>query len=190
MNRLDATFQRLKGKGEQALIAYIMAGDPSLQDTEQLVLGLERSGADVIELGVPFSDPIADGPVIQRASERALKHNTSLCRVLQIAAEIRTTSQIPLLLFTYMNPVMRYGIERLARDARAFIQERHDPSIERIDPPPEPTQLSGLGWLSRSISHRRLPRPNPTGGRSTRARGDSRASPARRSTRPRRPIGS
>ena len=82
MNRLDATFQRLKGKGEQALIAYIMAGDPSLQDTEQLVLGLERSGADVIELGVPFSDPIADGPVIQQAAERALRSGTSLRRIL------------------------------------------------------------------------------------------------------------
>ncbi|MBX7038734.1 MAG: tryptophan synthase subunit alpha, partial [Nitrospira sp.] len=70
MNRLDQTFGRLKAKGEKALITYIMAGDPSLQDTEQLVLELERAGADIIELGVPFSDPIADGPVIQQAAER------------------------------------------------------------------------------------------------------------------------
>ena len=78
MNRLEATFQRLKAKGKKALIPYLMAGDPSLQDTETLVLELERAGADIIELGIPFSDPIADGPVIQKAAERALRGGTSL----------------------------------------------------------------------------------------------------------------
>ena len=78
-----------------------------------------RGGADLIELGVPFSDPIADGPVIQRAGERALKAGTTLAGVLEIAAEIRRTSEVPLLLFTYLNPVVRYGLDRLAQDAAA-----------------------------------------------------------------------
>lgn len=117
MNRLDATFQRLKGKGEKALIAYIMAGDPSLQDTEQLVLGLERSGADVIELGVPFSDPIADGPVIQQAAERALRSGTSLRRILTMVAGLRRQTQIPVVLMTYYNTIHAYGEQGFCRDA-------------------------------------------------------------------------
>lgn len=117
MNRLDATFQRLKDKGEKALIAYIMAGDPSLQDTEQLVLGLERSGADVIELGVPFSDPIADGPVIQQAAERALRSGTSLRRILTMVAGLRRQTQIPLVLMAYYNTIHAYGEQDFCRDA-------------------------------------------------------------------------
>ena len=117
MNRLDATFQRLKDKGEKALIAYIMAGDPSLQDTEQLVLGLERSGADVIELGVPFSDPIADGPVIQQAAERALRSGTSLLRILTMVAGLRHKTQIPLVLMAYYNTIHAYGEKDFCRDA-------------------------------------------------------------------------
>jgi tryptophan synthase alpha chain len=119
MTRIGPLFERLKQEGRPALIAYLTAGDPTPRHTASLVNALARGGADLIELGVPFSDPIADGPVIQRASDRALKHGTSLARVLEIAAEIRQTSEIPILLFTYMNPVMRYGIERLAGDARA-----------------------------------------------------------------------
>jgi tryptophan synthase alpha chain len=99
------------------LIAYLTAGDPLPERTASLVAALERGGADLIELGVPFSDPIADGPVIQRASDRALRAGTSLSRVLQIASEIRRVSEIPILLFTYMNPVMKYGVEQLAHDA-------------------------------------------------------------------------
>jgi tryptophan synthase alpha chain len=101
------------------MIAYLTAGDPSPAATPSLVAALERGGADLIELGVPFSDPIADGPVIQQAGERALRAGTTLARVLEMAAEIRKTSQIPLLLFTYLNPALRYGFERLARDAKA-----------------------------------------------------------------------
>jgi tryptophan synthase alpha chain len=101
------------------LIAYITAGDPSPDRTPELVAALERGGADLIELGVPFSDPIADGPVIQRGSDRALKAGTRVSTVLDIAAAIRQRSEIPLLLFTYMNPVLHYGLEALARDAAA-----------------------------------------------------------------------
>ena len=99
--------------------AYLTAGDPTPDATPGLVAALERGGADLIELGVPFSDPIADGPVIQLAGDRAIKAGTTLKRVLAMAAEIRKTSQVPLLLFTYLNPALRYGFERLAADAVA-----------------------------------------------------------------------
>lgn len=101
------------------MVAYLTAGDPEPAQTPALVAALERGGADLIELGVPFSDPIADGPVIQQAGDRAIRAGTNLTRVLAIAAEIRKSSEIPLLLFTYLNPVLRYGFERLARDAKA-----------------------------------------------------------------------
>src|SRR5574338_1723270 len=109
MNRLDQTFNRLKAKGEKALITYIMAGDPSLQETEQLVLELERAGADVIELGVPFSDPIADGPVIQQAAERALRNGTSLRQILASVTSLRQRTNIPIILMLYYNSIHALG---------------------------------------------------------------------------------
>jgi len=117
--RIQSLFDRLKNEGRAALIAYITAGDPSPERTPALVAALERGGADLIELGVPFSDPIADGPVIQRGADRALRAGTNLTNVLEIARRIRQTSEIPLLLFTYLNPVFQYGFEKLARDAKA-----------------------------------------------------------------------
>src|SRR5229473_2748869 len=117
--RISQLFARLKREGRKGLIAYITAGDPAPDRTPALVDALERGGADLIELGVPFSDPIADGPVIQRAGHRALEAGTTVRKVLEIAREIRTRSEIPLLLFTYLNPVMRYGIEKLAADAKS-----------------------------------------------------------------------
>ncbi len=115
--RISGLFETRRAQGRPGLIAYLTAGDPSPQRTPSLVEALERGGADLIELGVPFSDPIADGPVIQRASERALAAGTTLAGVLEIAVEIRRRSRIPIVLFTYLNPVLRYGIERLARNA-------------------------------------------------------------------------
>src|SRR5258707_8447176 len=117
MTRISRLFATLKQNNRKGLIAYLTAGDPTPERTPALVEALVRGGADLIELGVPFSDPIADGPVIQRAGERALKRGTSLHTVLEIAGQIRATSEVPLLLFTYLNPVMRYGVERLAADA-------------------------------------------------------------------------
>jgi tryptophan synthase alpha chain len=117
--RISELFARLEREHRKGLIAYITAGDPSPDRTPGLVEALERGGADLIELGVPFSDPIADGPVIQRAGYRALQAGTTVRKVLEIAAEIRTRSEIPLLLFTYLNPILGYGLEALAADARA-----------------------------------------------------------------------
>ena len=116
-NRLDAAFQQLRSNSEKALIAYIMAGDPGLTETEHLVLELERSGADIIELGVPFSDPIADGPVIQRAAERALRSGTSLRKILESVRILRTKTQIPLVLMVYYNSIHAMGLERFCREA-------------------------------------------------------------------------
>jgi tryptophan synthase alpha chain len=119
LTRISRLFERLRREDRRGLIAYITAGDPSPDQTAELVWALERGGADLIELGVPFSDPIADGPVIQRATERALAAGTTLRKVLETAAEIRQSSEIPLLLFSYLNPLLRYGLESLARDAAA-----------------------------------------------------------------------
>lgn len=119
MGRIGKLFERLRAEGRPGLIPYLTAGDPSLDRTPLLVAALERGGADLIELGVPFSDPIADGPVIQRASDRALRAGATLAGVLEAAARIRQQSEIPLLLFTYLNPVLRYGFENLAKDAVA-----------------------------------------------------------------------
>jgi tryptophan synthase alpha chain len=115
--RIARMFGNLKRNGRRGLIAFLTAGDPSPAHTPALVAALERGGADLIELGVPFSDPIADGPVIQRAGERALAAGATLHKVLDIAAAVRRSSEIPLLLFTYLNPVLRYGLDALARDA-------------------------------------------------------------------------
>lgn len=118
MSRIEQAFGRLRAARRPGLVPYITAGDPHPRHTVALMHALVDGGADLIELGVPFSDPIADGPVIQRAGERALQAGTNLRSVLQIAAEIRQRSEIPLLLFTYLNPVMRYGLPELARDAK------------------------------------------------------------------------
>ena len=117
MTRIETKFAQLKSENLKALIPFITAGDPSLDVTFDLILALEKSGADIIELGVPFSDPIADGPVIQRATERALSHGVTLNKVLRLGARIRERSQIPLVLFSYFNPLLNYGLERLAHDA-------------------------------------------------------------------------
>src|SRR5690242_13010541 len=112
--RIRSSFERLKGERRAGLIAYLTAGDPTPDRTPELVAALERGGADIIELGVPFSDPIADGPVIQRGADRALKAGTSVVRVLEIARSIRTHSEIPIILFSYLNPLLHYGFEKLA----------------------------------------------------------------------------
>jgi tryptophan synthase alpha chain len=117
MTRIENCFEQLKSAKRHAFIPFITAGDPSRDITRDLIFGLEKAGADIIELGVPFSDPIADGPVIQRATERALEQRMTLRKVLELAAEVRQQSQIPLVLFSYYNPIFRYGLKKLAHDA-------------------------------------------------------------------------
>lgn len=118
-SRINKAFGRLRRAGRKAFIPYIMAGDPSLGRTKELVHTLQEAGADIIELGVPFSDPLADGPVIQRAAERALEAGVSLRDVVATVAELRATTEVPIILMTYYNPILAYGLEGFGRDAAA-----------------------------------------------------------------------
>lgn len=119
MGRIQATFEQLKQRGETALIPFITAGDPDLATTEELIHTLVENGADLIELGFPFSDPMADGPTIQAASERALEGGTTLPKVLELVARVREHTNVPLVLMGYYNPLFSYGPERFAVDAAA-----------------------------------------------------------------------
>ncbi len=118
-NRLDSCFASLKAQGRRAFVAYICAGDPTLDATVEIVKALEAAGVDVVELGLPFSDPLADGIVNQLAADRALRSGTTTPKVLEMIKRIREVSQIPLVLFTYLNPVYTYGYERFHVDAYA-----------------------------------------------------------------------
>ena len=145
--RIQKLFDRTRKDGRAAFVAYVTAGDPSPEDTPGIVAALERGGVDLIELGVPFSDPIADGPVIQRAAARALAAGTTVPKVLDMARTIRKTSEIPLLLFTYLNPVLRYGLDKLARDAKAAGIDGcllTDVSVEEAEPYVAAMRAAGL----------------------------------------------
>ncbi len=151
MGRIREKFESLRAKNEKALIVYLTAGDPSLDVTKNLILGLEAAGVAIIEIGVPFSDPTADGPVIQAASQRALKTGTTLQGVLDLVAEIRRTSQIPMLLFGYFNPIFTYGVEKFAKAT----QKAGADGVLVVDLPPEEAQelrihtdAAGLDFIS------------------------------------------
>jgi tryptophan synthase alpha chain len=133
VTRISERFSTLRAAGKKGFVAFVTAGDPSLDRTVEIALELEEGGADVLELGVPFSDPLADGPVIQRASERGLKTGTTLARVLDAARRIRSRSELPLLLFTYVNPMIRFGLENAAAAAR----EAGVDGVLLTDVPPE-----------------------------------------------------
>ena len=121
-NRIDAAFARLKAEGRKGFVAYIAAGDPNLDATVGLALALEQAGVDILELGVPFSDPLADGIVNQLAAARALAAGTTLAKLLETVRQIRRTSELPIVLFTYLNPVYMFGFERfLGEAARAGV---------------------------------------------------------------------
>jgi tryptophan synthase alpha chain len=117
MGRIADAFARMRREGRTGLVAYLTAGDPTLERTADLLHALQRAGADVIEVGVPFSDPLADGPVIQRATERALASGTTLSAVLEMIAEVRGSLSVPLVLFTYANPLVRMGYDEFAARA-------------------------------------------------------------------------
>jgi tryptophan synthase alpha chain len=115
--RISRRFAELRARGEMGIVAYITAGDPSFAASLKFVLALAEAGTDVVELGVPFSDPLADGPTIQRASERALKSGATLAGVVELVREIRKTSDVPLVLFSYYNPILQMGLEQFASAA-------------------------------------------------------------------------
>jgi tryptophan synthase alpha chain len=133
MTRIGKKFKQLKEKGEKALITFVTAGDPDLAVTEECILEMEKGGADIIELGVPFSDPMADGPTIQKSSERALNAGTTLPKILAMVKSVRQRSQVPIVLMGYFNPVFRYGAAKFAGDAAAAGVD----GILLVDLPPE-----------------------------------------------------
>jgi tryptophan synthase alpha chain len=116
-SRIENAFRELRERGAKGLVLYLTAGDPDLEATGKILAALDRAGADVIELGVPFSDPLADGPVIQRASERALRAGASLRMILGLLPRWRRAVRAPMILFTYYNPILQYGLEDFSRDA-------------------------------------------------------------------------
>ncbi|HEX4141720.1 MAG TPA: tryptophan synthase subunit alpha [Candidatus Methylacidiphilales bacterium] len=158
-NRIDRKFRELKARGQKAFVAYITAGDPSPEVTPQLVWALERAGADIVELGVPFSDPLADGVVNQLSAQRALEAGTTTPRVLEILQAVRQQSQIPIVLYTYFNLVYAYGIER-------FCLQTHQAGADGVlvlDLPPEESQgAAGVGSRLGDGSLRRISLVAPT----------------------------
>lgn len=117
MSRISARFESLAAEGRKGFIPFVSAGDPALETSKRIVKTLAENGADIIELGVPFSDPMADGPTIQASSQRALANGISLKDVLAMVADVRAETDVPVILFSYLNPLFRYGIEQLAKDA-------------------------------------------------------------------------
>lgn len=133
MSRLAACFNTLLNQHSKALVTFITAGDPDLAATEEMIYLLEDAGADIIELGVPFSDPMADGPTIQLSSERALASETTLHGILEVVKKVRTRSRIPIILMGYLNPVHAYGYDNFCRDAA----EAGVDGVLLVDMPPE-----------------------------------------------------
>lgn len=159
MNRIDTTFANLKKQNRKALIPFITAGDPSLDATVPMMHALVKAGVDIVELGVPFSDPMADGPTIQLASERALAHNTSLRDVLAMVAEFRqTNSSTPVVLMGYLNPVERMGYEAFAQNA----QQAGVDGVLLVDLPPEEAIDVEQYFKSRDIDMIHLIAPTTT----------------------------
>src|SRR4028118_745816 len=114
MTRLEHTFRTLQSRGERAFIPFVTCGDPDLSTTRDLLLAYVEAGADIVEIGIPFTDPLADGPTIQRASERALANGTTMDDALKLIAEVRQTTDVPLVPMTYTNPVYQIGYDRFA----------------------------------------------------------------------------
>ena len=156
MNRIDATFKDLKSDNKKAFIAFLTCGDPDLKTTAECIKVISDNGADIIELGVPFSDPLADGPTIQAASQRALKNNVNLASIIKMVSKIRPTLDTPLVLMTYYNPVFHY-------DIRNFIQDAGKAGIDGIiipDLPPE--EASQIEMFARKINMATIYFASPT----------------------------
>lgn len=161
MNRIERRWRELRERGEKAFIPYITAGDPTLSITEQLVLEFDKAGADIVEFGVPYTDPLADGPVNQESALRALKHHVNLADILALVQKIRTRSEIPILLFTYYNPVLAFGVDRLAEEAA----EAGVDGVLCVDLPPEEAEEYEAAFGKHGLSTVFLLAPTSTGER-------------------------
>src|SRR6218665_697315 len=138
MNRIDAAFDRLRSEGKKAFVAYVAAGDPSFEASLEVIKALADAGSDVVELGLPFSDPLADGIVNQMAADRALKAGMTTARCLELIRKFRETHDTPIVPFTYLNPVFTYGFEAFHKDAA----EAGVDGILLLDLPPDEAKLS------------------------------------------------
>jgi tryptophan synthase alpha chain len=133
MSRIDAAFRDLRAHGRTGLVTYVTAGDPDIEKSRDIVVRLDRAGADVVEIGVPFSDPLADGPVIQRATERAIAAGTTLVKVLGIVSDVRPLVTAPIVIFTYANPILRMGLDEFVHRAKKVGVD----GVLTLDVPPE-----------------------------------------------------
>lgn len=147
MSRIDAAFRDLRAASRTGLVTYVTAGDPDLERSREIVVRLDHAGADVLEIGVPFSDPLADGPVIQRATERAIRAGATLGRVLDLVADVRSLVNAPMVIFTYANPVLRMGLDAFVTRAR---QSGVD-GVLMLDVPPEES-----GFMRETLSRARI----------------------------------
>ncbi|MDR2849393.1 MAG: tryptophan synthase subunit alpha, partial [Verrucomicrobiota bacterium] len=161
MNRIDTTFRTLAAANRKALVAYLTAGDPDFDTSLEILRTACASGVDLIELGVPFSDPTCDGPVIQLASERALKAGMSLSKTFRLAAELRKTVQTPTVLFSYYNPLFKYGLRRVADEAAASGVD----GLLVVDLPPEEAAPRAAELAPKDIHLIRLAAPTTRPGR-------------------------
>ena len=155
MNRIKKTFLALKNKNESALVGFVTAGDPNIETSLNVILAMCHSGLDVLELGIPFSDPTADGPVIQRSSARALQNGITLKAVMDMTANIRKQADLPIILFSYYNPIYVYGAERFYMDA---VESGAD-GLLVVDLPPEASNEMTDLWPGRDLSMIRLVAP-------------------------------
>jgi len=161
MNRIDETFQQLKADGGKAFVAYVCAGDPNFETSLEVIKGLADNGADIIELGVPFSDPLADGIVNQMAADRALKAGMTTLKVLKLVQAFRETHQTPIVLFTYLNPIYTYGYEKFLTDA----QEVGIDGLLLLDLPPDEAKLNEELYKQSELKNITLIAPTSPDGR-------------------------
>jgi tryptophan synthase alpha chain len=155
MDRIAKTFDELQRRREKALVGFVTAGDPTMETSMEIIKAMCEAGLDILELGVPFSDPTADGPVIQRSSSRALKSGVNLARVLEMARELRQTFPVPIVLFSYYNPILAYGVDRLYTDALAAGVD----GLLVVDLPPEESAEMTSTWAGNELALIRLVAP-------------------------------
>jgi len=155
MTRIEDTFRRLRKKEEKALVGFVTAGDPDMQTSMAIITSMCQNGVDILELGVPFSDPTADGPVIQRSSARGVKAGMHLGGVLEMTRKIREISEVPIILFSYYNPIMAYGAKAFYRDS---VKAGAD-GVLVVDLPPEESDELTAGWKGNPFCLIRLVAP-------------------------------